>query len=233
MTGKSAQYRPFSRQTFAWLRQIEANNNKAWFDAHREQYEREVREPALAYIENMVAPLRKISPHFTAVAKKSGGSLMRVHRDMRFARDSAPYKTNVGIQFRHERGRDVHAPGYYVHIEPGQCFVGAGLWRPEPTALRAIRMEIAESPNDWRRATVTKRFTEKFELSGEQLSRPPKGFAADLPYIDAIQRKDFIALSPVSDAFMCRRDLPEATTGLFSRVTVLMRFLCGALDLDF
>jgi len=233
MTGKSAQHRLFSKRTFGWLREIGANNNKVWFDENRERYERDVREPALAYIDSMVAPLRRISPHFTAVAKKSGGSLMRVHRDMRFARDSDPYKTNVGIQFRHERGRDVHAPGFYVHIEPGQCFLGAGLWRPEPAALKAIRTEILDRPDVWRRATTAAKFTEKFQLSGEQLSRPPRGFAADLPCIDAIQRKDFIALSPVSDTFMCRRDLPGATSELFSRVTSLMRFLCAALDLEF
>jgi uncharacterized protein (TIGR02453 family) len=233
MTGKRARHCLFSRRTFAWLRQIEANNTKAWFNEHRQRYEEDVRAPALAYIEEMVAPLRKISPHFTALARKSGGSLMRVHRDMRFARDSAPYKTNVGIQFRHERGRDVHAPGYYVHIEPGQCFIGAGIWRPEPAALRAIRMEIADRPEAWRRASGARRFTEKFDLSGEQLSRPPRGFAPDAPCMDALRRKDFIALTEVSDAFVCRADLPAATAALFSRTTPLMRFLCGALDLDF
>jgi uncharacterized protein (TIGR02453 family) len=223
---------PFSSRTFAWLEGVRANNNKAWFEQHREQYESDVRGPALAYIEAMAPVIRRISRHFTAVARKSGGSLMRVHRDMRFAKDAQPYKTNLGIQFRHERGRDVHAPGFYLHIEPGQCFLGAGIWRPEPPALRAIRNEIADRPAAWRRVR-TARFKAKFELSGEQLSRPPKGFAADAACLDDLRRKDFIALAPASDAFIRRRNLPVATGELFAATAPLMRFLCGALDLDF
>jgi uncharacterized protein (TIGR02453 family) len=232
MSGKSAPKKLLTSRTFAWLEGITANNNKAWFEEHRESYEADVREPTLAYIAAMVPRLRRISKHFTAIAKRSGGSLMRVHRDMRFARDSQPYKTNIGIQFRHERGRDVHAPGFYVHVEPGQCFLGAGIWRPEAGPLRAIRQEIADRPAAWRRVATT-RFRQKFEFSGEQLSRPPKGFPADAPCIDDLRRKDYIALTPVSDAFIRRRDLPAASAELFARTAPLMRFLCGALDLDF
>ncbi|HMB72867.1 MAG TPA: DUF2461 domain-containing protein [Gammaproteobacteria bacterium] len=223
----------FSSRTFTFLKELQANNNKAWFDEHRARYESDVREPALAYIEAMAVSLRRISPHFTAIAKRSGGSLMRVHRDMRFARDGKPYKTNIGIQFRHERGRDVHAPGFYVHVEPGQCFLGAGIWRPESGTLAAIRREIADRPAAWRRAVTARRFTEKFELSGEQLSRPPRGYSSDSPCIDDLRRKDFIALTPVPESFVRRRDLPKASSELFRRATALMRFLCGALDLDY
>lgn len=232
MAKKSTQQKCFSRRTFTWLEQLQSNNNKAWFAQHREQYEADVREPALAFIAAMAPVLRRISKHFSAVAKRSGGSLMRVHRDMRFARDGQPYKTNVGIQFRHERGRDVHAPGFYVHIEPEQCFLAAGIWRPEPRALRAIRMEIADRPSAWRRV-ATARFTDKFELSGDRLSRPPKGFGSDSPCLEDLKRKDFIAVTQVSRTFMRRRDLPAASGELFARTTPLMRFLCGALDLEF
>lgn len=222
----------FSKGTFDWLDAIQANNNKAWFEEHRDEYESTVREPALAYIAAMVPELRRISKHFTAIAKRSGGSLMRVHRDMRFAHHSEPYKTNIGIQFRHERGRDVHAPGFYLHVEPGQCFLGAGIWRPEPRALRAIRQEIADRPAAWRRV-ATARFREKFVLSGDRLTRPPKGFAADAPCIEDLQRKDFIALTEISDAFVRRGSLPRDSAELYARAAPLMRFLCGALDLDF
>ncbi len=232
MPAKTAARKPFTNRTFEWLEGVQANNNKAWFEAHRPAWEADVREPALAYIEAMGPELRRISKHFTAVAKRSGGSLMRTHRDMRFARDAQPYKTNIGIQFRHERGRDVHAPGFYVHVEPGQCFLGAGIWRPEPAALRAIRQEIADRPAAWRRV-ASARFSERFELRGERLSRPPKGYSADAPCIEDLRRKDFIALTEVSDAFVRRRQLPSDSAALFARTAPLMRFLCGALDLDF
>ena len=223
----------FSTKTFTYLKSLAANNNKQWFEAHRNDYEEHVREPALAYIAAMAPMLKKISPHFTALARRSGGSLMRVHRDMRFAKDGNRYKTNIGIQFRHERGRDVHAPGFYVHVEPGACFLGAGIWRPESSALAAIRMEISDRPADWKRASGPRRFTEKFAFHGDQLTRPPKGYSSDSPHLEDLRRKDFIALTNVTDAFARRTDLPAASGALFRRTAPLMRFLCAALDLEF
>lgn len=79
----------------------------------------------------MQEPLAGFAPRFTAVPSRVGGSLMRVYRDTRFSRNKLPYKTNIGIQFRHEQAKDVHSPGYYVHIEPDEVFLGAGMWRPD------------------------------------------------------------------------------------------------------
>jgi uncharacterized protein (TIGR02453 family) len=93
-----------------------------------------------------------ISAHFLAQSRKVGGSLMRVYRDTRFSRDKTPYKTNIGIQFRHELGKDVHAPGYYLHIAPNECFAAIGLWHPESSALFKIRQAIADKSEAWRAA---------------------------------------------------------------------------------
>ena len=92
-----------------------------------------------------------ISKHLTAIPKRSGGSLMRVYRDTRFSRDKTPYKTNIGIQFRHEQGKDVHAPGLYFHLDRNECFLGVGMWHPEREALAAIRQAIVDDPKAWRR----------------------------------------------------------------------------------
>ena len=124
MTSRSVQTR-FDRNTFRFLAELGANNERDWFEANRHRYERHVLEPALAFIERMAPNIERLSRHLLAVPKRTGGSLMRVYRDTRFGHDKRPYKTNIGIQFRHERGRDVHAPGLYVHIEPGGCFLGA------------------------------------------------------------------------------------------------------------
>ena len=121
---------PFHEELFTFLRQIRQHNERTWFETNKPLYETAVRMPAFAFINAMGPRLATASPHFRAVAKKNGGSLMRIYRDTRFSKDKTPYKTNVGIQFRHELGRDVHAPGYYVHLEPGRCFLGAGIWRP-------------------------------------------------------------------------------------------------------
>ena len=164
-----------------FLEELAQHNNKKWFDANKARYEQEVREPALAFIEAMQKPLAKISPDFLAVPKKVGGSLMRIHRDIRFGKDKTPYKTNVGIQFRHEAGCDVHAPGFYVHIDVNEVFLGAGVWRPASEALLAIRKRIDEEPKEWKRVRDNKRFREKWDLAGDSLKRPPRGFDADHP----------------------------------------------------
>ena len=132
----------FTPETFRFLTELALNNSRTWFEANKARYEALVREPALAFIRGAGPHLRKISRHLVASDRKIGGSLMRVHRDVRFSRDKSPYKTNVGIQFRHEVGKDVHAPGLYVHIAPDECFLGAGVWHPE--RLRKFKMEKQE-----------------------------------------------------------------------------------------
>ena len=104
--------------------------------------------------------LEKISPHFRADARPSGGSLFRIYRDTRFSKDKSPYKTNVGIHFRHERAKDAHAPGFYLHIGPDEVFAGGGMWHPDTQAATRIREAIVADPDRWRRATRTRRLRE-------------------------------------------------------------------------
>ncbi|NIW23457.1 MAG: TIGR02453 family protein, partial [Gammaproteobacteria bacterium] len=178
----------FSDASIAFLSELAANNNRDWFQAHKPRYEETIREPALAFIDAVAPGLRRISPHFVASSKRTGGSLMRIYRDTRFSKNKLPYKTNVGIQFRHELGKDVHAPGFYVHIEPGSCFFGAGIWRPDSEALAAIRKRIVESPAAWKRARDAKTFTARFTLRGEQLKRIPRGYDANHALAEDLRR---------------------------------------------
>jgi len=145
------EFQNFDPSLFQFLKQLAKNNNRQWFQENKTRYEKIVLEPALAFIRAFRPRLKKISEYFTAIDRRSGGSLMRVYRDTRFHGSSEPYKTNVGIQFRHEFGRDIHAPGFYVHLEPGTCFLAAGLWRPESSILRQVREAIVENPARWRR----------------------------------------------------------------------------------
>ena len=134
-------------------------------------------EPALQFIAAMAPRLETISKNFLALPQRTGGSLMRIHRDVRFSGDKRPYKTNVGIQFRHVMGKDVHAPGFYFHLEPGVVFVGAGLWRPEPEPLAQIRDAIVAQPDRWRKICSDRGFADDWELGGDSLKRPPRGYA--------------------------------------------------------
>jgi uncharacterized protein (TIGR02453 family) len=225
--------RPFNKATFRFLAELETNNERPWFEANKARYEHAVVEPALAFIGAMAPRLERISKHFLAVPKRTGGSLMRIYRDTRFAYNKTPYKTNVGIQFRHELGRDVHTPGFYVHIEPDGCFLGAGIWRPEPDALRAIRTRIVEQTDLWQRVTNDRRFRTEFALTGDRLERPPRGFSAASPHVEDLKRKDFTAISRLTQSDVLGRDFPELVAARLKVAAPLMAFLCGALRLSY
>ncbi len=218
----------FSKATLGFLNELAANNDRAWFEANKPRYEELVREPALEFIAAMATPLAKFAPHFRAEPRKMGGSLMRVFRDTRFARDKSPYKTNIGIQLRHELGKDVHAPGFYLHIATDECFFGAGCWHPEAEALGHIRDLIAAQPKRWLAARDDKKFAAHWALAGDSLTRPPRGYAADHPAIDDLKRKDFIGLAALSFAEATGPGLVKLASERFAAAAPLMKFLCEA-----
>ena len=218
----------FRQESIDFLSELSRNNNRDWFAENKARYEEEVLDPALRFIERMQTPLEEIAPHFLAVPKRVGGSLMRVYRDTRFSKDKTPYKTNVGIQFRHEQAKDVHSPGYYLHIDPNEVFVGVGMWRPPADALAAIRARISDRPKVWLAARDEKRFRRHFDLAGESLSRPPRGFAKDHPQIDDLKRKDFIAVKSFAVDDVVSPRFPARVETAFRAADPLMAFLCQA-----
>jgi uncharacterized protein (TIGR02453 family) len=160
-----------------------------------------------------------------------GGSLMRVYRDTRFARDKTPYKTNVGIHFRHEAGKDVHAPGWYIHLAPEGCFVGAGVWHPDAPALAKIRNAIATDGKSWLKARDDRKFREHFELSGETLRTAPRDYPRDHPLIDDLKRKDFIGLADLRRTEAIGPGFFRVAQNRLKESGPLMVFLCQALGL--
>jgi len=219
----------FSQQTFRFLRDLAANNDRAWFAANKSRYDDHVKGPALALIEDFAPRLKKISPRFAATPR----SLYRLHRDTRFSKDKSPFKAYAGIHFRHERAKDAHAPGFYLHLEPGSVFAGVGIWHPESDALRRIREHIVERPDAWKRASRAKGFTSTFELEGDRLTRPPKGFDPSSPLIEDLKWKDYIGVATLDERFVRSEALPAALAETFAAGTPLMRFLCEALDVSF
>lgn len=142
----------FSPRLFKFLKDLEKHNDRSWFQANKERYEADVKAPMLSFIGDFAGPLRKVSPHLVADPRPNGGSMFRIYRDTRFARDKRPYKTAASAQFRHDAGKDVHAPGVYLHLEPGSVFVGVGIYRPEPAIANRVRDAIVADPKGWRRA---------------------------------------------------------------------------------
>lgn len=221
----------FTPETIKFFRQLSKNNNREWFAKNKARYEDVVLNPALELVTEMQEPLKKVSPHFVAVAKKSGGSLMRIYRDTRFSKDKTPYKTNLGIHFRHEAGKNVHAPGFYFHIDKKEIFVGAGIWHPDNSTLKKIRMRIVDDPAGWKRARNGKKFRSMFELRGDALKRPPRGFDAEHPLIEDLKRKDHIGLTALSESELFDRKLINILVARFKTAIPYVRFLCDALPL--
>lgn len=227
--------RYFTPGLFKFLQQLEANNNKEWWEDNKERYERLIREPARDFIGDFAKHLAKFAPHFTADTRTVGGSLMRPYRDVRFSKDKTPYKTNVGIQFRHEAGRDVHAPGFYLHLEPGENFAGAGLWTPETKVAHAIRQKINDEPDIWKKAAHSKRFTDSWSLShpDESLQRVPKQYDADHPYADDIRLKSFTAGQRLTQKFVTSGSFAEDFAGELKKTARFNAFLCDAIGLPY
>lgn len=219
----------FSQDAVKFLRQLTRNNNREWFAKNKSRYEEVLLEPALALVEDMQGPLKKISPHFLAIPKRSGGSLMRIYRDTRFSKDKTPYKTNLGIHFRHEMGKNVHAPGFYFHVDPKEVFVGAGIWHPDNPTLTQIRFLIDDDQARWKRVTRSKKFKSVFEIHGDSLKRPPRNFDADHPLIVDLKRKDHIGLAKLSEQDLMSRDLIEILVQHFKAAKQYVRFLCDAI----
>ena len=224
----------FREELIDFLVELSANNNREWFKARQERYESVLREPALEYIRDVGDGLNGISPHVLASDRKQGGSLMRIHRDVRFSKDKSPYKTNVGIQFRHESGKDVHAPGYYVHIAVDDCFIGVGSYMPDRDALAAYRRAIDERPREW---LELKQLTEsgEWELGGfrDSLKRPPRGYTADHPLIEDIKRKHFILTHYLDAEDVTTPGFVEYSLERFRETREWMAFLAKAIGLPF
>lgn len=228
-----ASNRYFSPETFAFLRELAENNNRQWFQQNKQRYEEHVKDPAIRFIIDFAALLREISRHFTADPRPVGGSLFRIYRDTRFSNDKSPYKTNTGIQFRHNQGKDVHAPGYYLHLEPCNVFVGVGIWHPNSTTLGNIRDAISENPSGWKSAVRGKPFCSRFELSGNSLRRPPKGYDHNHPVIEDLKRKDFIGITTLSQEGVTRPEFPRDLAEIYTAGSSFVKFLCDAVGLPF
>lgn len=223
----------FTDELWRFLIELSQNNERSWFDANKQRYEDHVRGPALALIRAMAPRLADITPALRAIDKKVGGSLMRVYRDVRFSKDKTPYKTNVGIQFRHRAGKDVHAPGVYVHIDIDELFVGAGLWQPDRAPLAAIRTRIAESPDGWRAIIESPPFTEgPWAQHGDSLKRVPRGFDEDHPLAEELKRKSFIAVRPLDPALIESPELCDTLAEHVRTIRPYMAFLCEAVGVE-
>ena len=139
----------FDKGLFEFLSELKTHNDRAWFNKNKDRFEQDIKEPFLDFISDAGPQLRKISRSIVADPRPVGGSLFRIYRDVRFSKDKSPYKTHAAAHFQ-SGGKGVHGPGYYLHLEPGECFIGGGMWMPEPKVLDEIRNRIVDKPAEWK-----------------------------------------------------------------------------------
>ncbi len=221
----------FTPKLFKFLKELKANNEKPWFEKNKERYLAEVREPFLQFIADFAPRLRAINPHFVADPRPVGGSFFRIYRDVRFSKDKAPYKTHAAAKFNHELGKDVHAPGFYLHLEPGQIFGGGGIWKPDPTATRKIRAAIAEDSAKFKRILNAKSFKKHCTIIGDQLVRAPKGFDPDDPMIEYLRYKDFLITSNFTQKQVCSAEFMDLWVNTIKTYMPYTTFLCESIGL--
>ena len=227
MSGK----RYFGPSLFDFFRDLQANNNRQWFLANKARYESAVHDPMLRFIADFGPRLRRISRHYVADPRPIGGSMFRIYRDVRFSSDKRPYKTNAGANFRHAAAKDVHAPGFYLHLAPGEVFAASGVWQPDSKTGARIRDAIVARPQVWTRAKSSPAFKAHCVVSGDRLQRAPLGCDPKHPLIEDLKLKDFLAMTTFSEDDACSPDFIDRFQKACHAAAPFMRFLTTGLDL--
>jgi uncharacterized protein (TIGR02453 family) len=230
----SDEFRGFPKDFFAFFRELRANNERPWFEANKKRFRDSVQAPMSTFIAAMAPRLARISRNFVADPRPNGGSMFRIYRDIRFAKDKSPYKEHAACHFRHVLGKDVHAPGFYMHFAANEVFFGGGMWMPPSDALLKVREAIARKQAAWRSVREDKSFARAFDdIEGEALSRAPRGFDPAHPLIEDIRKKSFFAMHRSSVKSACSPKLVEEVAQAFKAASPLMKFLCSAQGVPF
>ena len=228
-------FRGFPPGAFAFLRSLAANNERAWFESHRTEYEESLRAPMKALVEEMDARLAVLMPEITGTVK---GSMFRIHRDVRFSKDKSPYKTNAACWFYHRDSRGnvgqdaVHGgAGLYFHLEPRACFAGGGVWMPPSPVLQRIRAALDVGHEEFESIVSAKAFRSTFgELSKEAvLTRMPRGFAPDHPAAEWLRFQSFTAGCALTQGEVTAATLPDRLESIYRTLVPFVRWLNKAM----
>ncbi len=218
--------------TFEFLKKLKENNNKLWFDQHRKTYEK-VKADYLASASAILSEMKKVDTSLEMLTAKD--CIFRINRDVRFSTDKSPYKTNLGIAF-HPGGKKFNLAAYYIHLEPGQSFIGGGLWVPEAPLLSKVRKEIHYFYDDLRNILDNTEFKKLYgDLDieeGQKLSRPPKGYEADNPAIEYLKLKSFTTSATVTEEFLTSEEMISSIVKSFTILKPFISFINRGLMSD-
>lgn len=217
--------------TIRFLKELKKNNNKPWFDLHRKAYEAAKADFA-SFIQQVIDQHGKKDATIKNIVAKD--CLFRINRDVRFAKDKSPYKTNFGASINKGGRKAFNSAGYYFHLEPGGSFTGGGIYMPMPDDLKKVRQEIDYNFKEFKKILSSSAFKSVYgdlDRSAEYtLSRVPKGYEADNPAAEYLKLKSFIGMVQVKDMDLTSKDLLKKTTAAFSALQPLIEFVNTSLD---
>ena len=214
--------------TLKFLKELQKNNNRPWFEAHRKQYEL-AKEDFLLLTEKLITGIGAFDKPIALLKAKE--CTFRINRDVRFSKNKSPYKNNIAGYFN-RKGKKGNGAGYYLHIEPGKSFAAGGIWMPEPKDLIKIRQEIDYSFDDWKKIISNQSFKKTFAegIKGEALVRPPKGYEEDNPAIQYLKQKSFIVSKPFTDTEVQSKTFVKEVANTFKAMKPMLDFLNAAVE---
>src|SRR5216117_2750987 len=224
---------PFTPRALSFFRGLARHNEKPWFEAHRDEYETEVRAPMRELIEDLDTRFAQFAPEIGGDPKRS---MFRIYRDIRFSKDKSPYKTHAACWFHHRNAArkvgseaDAGSAGFYFHLQPGKSMIGAGVWMPPRPQLNKLRHAIANDPRGFDR--MTRSIQPRFGGLDDEamLKRMPRGYAEDHPAAKWLRYQSFTSGRTLTDAQVTSASLAQLLASEFKTLLPLVRWLNGAL----
>ena len=214
--------------TVRFIERLSENNNKPWFDAHRDEYVA-AKADFERFVELLMGQLVEIEPALSE--QKAKDSIFRIFRDVRFSKDKTPYKGHFGV-YLSRGGRKYSGAGYYLHIEPGgKSCIGGGLWMPEPSLLKAVRQEIDYNFEEFENIINEKNFRKLFSnIEGERLKTLPQGYGAENRAIEYLKMKSFTAGQNLEDKELTSRGFRKKAVDVFTIMKPFVDFLNRPMD---
>lgn len=217
--------------TLNFLQSLKKNNNKPWFEANRKKYEAAKADFA-AFVQKVIETHAKKDATIGHLLAKD--CMFRINRDVRFAKDKSPYKSNFGASINKGGKQSISSAGYYFHCQPGQSFAGGGIWMPQPGDLKKVRQEIDYNFADFMKIIGSKKFKAVYgDLSHDaeyKLVRIPKGYEADNEAAEYLKLKSYIATLYIKDADLTAKDLVKKTVTAFEALQPLVEFINQSIE---
>ena len=228
MAVASPPFSGFSPEAIQFLADLAANNDRAWFQPRKADYERLLKGPLEALVAALAERFEARGIPLQADPKRSP---FRIYRDTRFSKDKSPYKTNVGASFPWIENRvaddPAHGNGAYFHFQPGEMYAGGGMWMPDRPRIEALRQAVLEDPDRVRSALEDPSFTSMFGSvrTHEELKRVPSGYPADHPMAHLFRWKDLVFSRRLTDDEVLSPDLPDLLAETYAAGVPVFRFL--------